>query len=392
MNDHFWNDLISNLPDPHILQTQEWGQVKQAYDWQPFYLAWAGEKNRMVFSSYLPELELKLNEVTAGRDRQSVSAAAMVLKKQVTRRGFAARLCILYCPKGPLMDWGNALLVQTVLTDLQNFARAQGAVFLKLDPDVVTGTGLPGAENETEGEHGLRVLEALSTRGWVFSADQIQFRNTVMLDVRQADDILLSRMKQKTRYNVRLGPKKGLQIREGGESDWPMLYQMYVETSVRDGFVIRDQAYYRSVWNLFKGRSAPLIAEMDGLAVAAVYLFQFAGRAYYIYGMSRDMHRELMPNYMLQFEAMRWAREHGCSIYDLWGAPDEFVETDSMWGVFRFKEGLGGTVRRTIGAWDYAPNRLWYWLYTRVVPRLLDIMRWRGRSRTRQQAADGLKD
>ncbi len=392
MNDHYWNDLISSLPGPHILQTWEWGQVKQGYGWQPIYLAWKGENRHLLFSSSLPELEKQLQGERSTGIGLEISAAALVLKKQVISRGFAAHLCILYCPKGPLLDWGDQPLVEKVLADLQQFARTQGAVFLKLDPDVVTGNGLPGSESDTPGEHGKKVLETIKQRGWVFSPDQIQFRNTVLLDVNAPDEVLLGRMKQKTRYNVRFGPKKGLLVREGGETDWPMLYQMYVETSVRDGFVIRDQAYYRSVWSFFKERSAPLIAELDGMAVAAVYLFQFAGRAYYIYGMSRDLHRDLMPNYMLQFEAMRWAREHGCSLYDLWGAPDEFADTDSMWGVFRFKEGLGGSVRRTIGAWDYAPSQLWYWLYTRVVPRLLDIMRWRGRSRTRQQAADGLKD
>ena len=163
-----------------------------------------------------------------------------------------------------------------------------------------------------------------------------------------------------------------------------MLYRMYAETSVRDGFVIRDQAYYQTVWKTFEHSSAALIAELDGEAVAAVYLFHFGGRAYYIYGMSREAQRDKMPNYMLQFEAMRWAREQGCRVYDLWGAPDEFNESDSLWGVFRFKEGLGGDVRRTLGAWDYAPNRLWYLAYTQVMPRVLNFMRSRGRARTRQ--------
>jgi peptidoglycan pentaglycine glycine transferase (the first glycine) len=119
-----------------------------------------------------------------------------------------------------------------------------------------------------------------------------------------------------------------------------------------------------------------------------VFLFHFAGRAYYLYGMSRDLHRELMPNYLLQWEAMKWARAQGCHVYDLWGAPDEFNEADSMWGVFRFKEGLGGYVLRTLGAWDYAPNPLWYTMYAKVMPKVLDVMRSRGKARVQQ----GLKD
>jgi lipid II:glycine glycyltransferase (peptidoglycan interpeptide bridge formation enzyme) len=128
----------------------------------------------------------------------------------------------------------------------------------------------------------------------------------------------------------------------------------------------------------------PLIAEVDGEPVAAIFVFYFAGRAYYVYGMSRGLHREKMPTYLLQWEAMKRARAKGCSEYDLWGAPEVFDETDSMWGVYRFKEGLGGQVVRTLGAWDYAPSPLWYKMYSDVMPRVLDIMRSRGKARTKQ--------
>ena len=160
---------------------------------------------------------------------------------------------------------------------------------------------------------------------------------------------------------------------------------------MRDGFVVREERYYRTVWETFMrpvdannaGPSAePLIAEVDGAPVAAVFIFYFARRAFYLYGMSREAHREKMPNYLLQWEAMKRAKARGCTSYDLWGAPDEFNESDSMWGVYRFKEGLGGQVVRTLGAWDFPTSRFWYKIYTQIVPRLLDIMRIRGRART----------
>jgi lipid II:glycine glycyltransferase (peptidoglycan interpeptide bridge formation enzyme) len=92
-----------------------------------------------------------------------------------------------------------------------------------------------------------------------------------------------------------------------------------------------------------------------------------------------------MPAYLLQWEAMKRAKARGCNVYDLWGAPDVFDKSDSMWGVYRFKEGFGGKVIRTLGAWDFAPNLFWYKMYSEVAPRLLDIMRARGKARTRQQ-------
>ena len=128
----------------------------------------------------------------------------------------------------------------------------------------------------------------------------------------------------------------------------------------------------------------PLIAEVAGEAIAAIFLFVFAGRGYYVYGMSRSLHREKMPTYLLQWEAIKRAKARGCVVYDLWGAPDAFDESDSMWGVYRFKEGLGGMVVRTLGAYDFVPNYLWYKLYADVMPRVLDVMRSRGRARTRQ--------
>jgi lipid II:glycine glycyltransferase (peptidoglycan interpeptide bridge formation enzyme) len=168
-----------------------------------------------------------------------------------------------------------------------------------------------------------------------------------------------------------------------------MLYKMYAETSVRDGFVIRDESYYQTVWGTFMESDSPgcepLIAEVDWEPVAAIFVFYFAKRAYYLYGMSREVHREKMPNYVLQWEAMRRAKAAGCNAYDLWGAPDKFDESDSMWGVFRFKQGLGGDVVRTLGAWDYTPRPFWYKMYSEVIPRVLDFMRSRGRSRTKQE-------
>jgi lipid II:glycine glycyltransferase (peptidoglycan interpeptide bridge formation enzyme) len=94
-----------------------------------------------------------------------------------------------------------------------------------------------------------------------------------------------------------------------------------------------------------------------------------------------------MPTYLLQWEAMKRARAKGCNVYDLWGAPDVFDESDSMWGVYRFKEGLGGKVVRTLGAWDFAPNPVWYKLYSEIIPRVLDVMRSRGKTKTRQSLA-----
>ncbi len=364
-----WDELITQFPEPHFLQTTEWAQVKANYGWQPMPFIW--------------------------HDDEKIVAATMILKRTIPLGGFAARLSVLYAPKGPLMDWADDALRERVLGDLQDFAKKQGAIFIKIDPDVRLGTGIPEDMGEEKYAEGALWQQSLAKRGWRYSDDQIQFRNTVLIDLTPSEDDILMRMKSKTRYNIRLAERKGVTVRAGTPNDWAMLYKMYAETSVRDGFAIRDENYYKTVWSTFQPSNLqpatlnlpicePLIAEVDGEPVAAIVVFYFAKRAYYVYGMSTINHRNKMPTYLLQWAAMQRAKERGCTAYDLWGAPEVFDESDSMWGVYRFKEGLGGEVVRTLGAWDYAQNPFWYKLYTEVIPRVLDVMRSRGKRKTKQ--------
>ena len=368
-----WNELIASLPMPHLLQTWEWSQVKSRYGWKAMPFVWYDSQG----SAQIP------------------ICAAMVLKRSIAIGGFAAKLCVLYIPKGPNLDWNDVPLRSRVLKDLMALAKRQGAIFLKIDPDVVLGTGQPGAQGSIENKEGYTVKSDLEQNGWFFSQDQIQFRNTVLINLVSSEEELLSNMKQKTRYNIRLAQKKGVSVRPGTTADFHLLYKMYAETSVRDGFLIRGEDYYQTVWNTFgqppaSGHSyatpfsEPLIAEVDNQPIGAVSMFYFSGQAIYLFGMSRTEHREKMPNYLLQWEAMRRAKALGCTVYNLWGAPDNFNENDGLWNVFRFKEGLGGYVSRTLGAWDFTPNPIWYKLYTQTLPKIMDVMRSRGKAKTRQ--------
>jgi lipid II:glycine glycyltransferase (peptidoglycan interpeptide bridge formation enzyme) len=135
--------------------------------------------------------------------------------------------------------------------------------------------------------------------------------------------------------------------------------------------------YYREAWPRFieAGLATAFLAEWQGQPLAGLVLFHFGPKAWYFYGMSSDVERDRMPTYLLQWEAIRWAKAHGCATYDFWGAPDEFTESDPLWGVYRFKDGFGGTVVRHIGAWDYAPSPLLYRAYERLMPLLLALVR-----------------
>jgi peptidoglycan pentaglycine glycine transferase (the first glycine) len=378
---HEWNQLIASLPTSHLLQTWEWSQVKVKYGWQAMPFVWSGRPAAV--------------SQPGSKESCQVVAAAMVLKRSFPIGGFAKRMCVLYIPKGPLMDWSDSTLRLRVLADLRALAKDQGAIFVKADPDVSLGTGIPGTRTAIEDKAGQEVRQELLQQGWKFSQDQIQFRNTVLIDLGPSENDLLAHMKQKTRYNLRLAQKKGVTVRIGKLEDLPQLYRMYAETSVRDGFLIRTEDYYQSVWHIFdkpspvmRSSSTPfhqaLIAEVEGQPVAALSLFYFAGQAIYLFGMSRDQQREKMPNHLLQWEAIRQAKALGCRIYNLWGAPDQFDESDGLWGVFRFKEGLGGYILRTIGAWDFTPSPFLYKLYTQTLPKVMDVMRVRGKAKTKQ--------
>ena len=356
-----WNDLIRDLPGAHALQTAQWGQVKAGFGWLPHHLVW-----RNSFGD--------------------VHAAVLVLQRRVPARGFGLNLSVMYAPRGPLLDWSDEALANRVLDDLETFAKHEGAIFIKIDPDLPILYGIPGEEGAMKNPAGEAIKATLAKRGWRFSDEQIQFRNTVTVDLTADKEDMLMRMKSKTRYNIRLAKRRGVEIRKGGVDDIDLLYNMYAHTAVRDDFLIRHKGYYQAVWGAFlkAGLAAPLIAEVEGQPVGAVVIFTFGGRAWYIHGMSLDEHREKMFNYRLQWAGMLEAKEAGCHTYDMWGAPDHFNEEDPLWGVYRFKDGFGGQVECTLGAWDYPIRPFFYRLYSQILPRILGWMRRRGKSATKR--------
>lgn len=341
-----WNNALRALPYAHVLQTWEWGEFKRATTgWQP---------QRIAFR----------------RAGQIVALASVGVRS-------IGPLRVMYVPKGPALAYEDAGLLAEALDALQGMARRGFAIWLKIDPDVIGWTGIPGEADEQADPSGQAAQAALRARGWRFSGDQVQFRNTVVIDLSADEDSLLAQMSQNTRRKVRTAEKKGVTVRAAALDDLPILYELYRITGERDRFLIRPPQYYQHAWRAFMeaGLAHALIAEFAGRPIAHVILFHFGRTCWYFYGASANEERERMPNYLLQWEAMRWAKAQGYTRYDLWGAPDDFVEGDPLWGVFQFKRGFRGTVTRHIGAWDYAPYPPLYAAYTRLWPRVLSLMR-----------------
>jgi lipid II:glycine glycyltransferase (peptidoglycan interpeptide bridge formation enzyme) len=179
-------------------------------------------------------------------------------------------------------------------------------------------------------------------------------------------------MKQKTRYNIRLAEKKEIRIIESNRVD--IFNELMHATGERNAFGIHEDCYYQRAYELFKpdGLCTLLLAMYEDNPLAGLMVFKHGKRAWYLYGASNDQERNRMPTYLLQWAAMQWAKRQGCEEYDLWGIPDapedvlekDFTSrNDGLWGVYRFKRGYGGEIKRTAGAWDKVYNTPLYLAY-----------------------------
>lgn len=327
-----WDASLRTLPFPHVLQSWMWGELKGSRGWNALRFLWRID------------------------DRPIAAAQLLVLERGRVRLG--------YIPKGPVLDWTDKPVVDQVLASLAAYASEQGLLLLKIDPDIP-------ANNAVGRIAGARLVH----QGWRASFEQIQLRNTMVLDLGPDLDQLMKQMKPKWRYNIQLAVRRGVTVREAHDDDWPLMWEMYAETAARDGFVIRERPYYLEVWAQFKdaGLSWPLVAEVNGVPIAMAIPFHYGNCVWYMYGASRVVYRHLMPNHLLQWEIIRRAKAAGCTRYDLWGAPDRLDTSDPRWGLYRFKEGFGAVFVPHIGAYDYTPHPWLYRLYAFVRPRAVAL-------------------
>lgn len=323
LNKEDWDAFISRHPEAHILQTTNWGDLKSTFGWE---VVWVVEGD----------------------------AGAQILFRKLPF-GYS----LGYIPKGPVGEsWENLWPL------VDQICQENRAVFLKVEPDL------------WEDASPSDLLSNFS--GFVRSRHVIQPPRTLVINLRGDEEQILARMKQKTRYNIRLALRKGVIAHTSSALN---TFSDLIEiTGERDEFGTHSGDYYRMAYELFHphGACELFVAEFEHQPLAAIMVFALGKRAWYFYGASSNQHRNRMPTYLLQWEAIRWAREQGCLEYDLWGIPD-FDETtlesnftnrsDGLWGVYRFKRGFGGDIRRAVGPWDrvYQPflYRLYQWWVSR---------------------------
>jgi lipid II:glycine glycyltransferase (peptidoglycan interpeptide bridge formation enzyme) len=304
---------------------------------------------------------------------EKILAGAQVLFRQM------AGLSIAYVPKGPLVDWSDTRLTKALLDTLRNATRKRRAIYLKIEPNLLTDSAL---EMRLRNDFGFRL-----------SSETVQPRSTIRVDLSVSPEKMLERMKPKTRYNIRLAERRGVTCRMAdltSPSDFNQFYNLMEVTGQRDNFGVHSPNYYQDAWETFassppgSGNGALWLAEFEGQVVAGVMAFTFGAEGAYLYGASSNEHRREMPTYLLQWKAMQWAKEQGARYYDFWGIPDDISEgseeeersepenknvRDGLWGVYRFKQGFGGEIVRYAGSFDLVYNRPMYLLWQRLQSR-----------------------
>ncbi len=313
-----WAQFIQQHSDAHLLQTPTWGVLKTSFGWTPQYIQ-QGDLGAMVLFRRLP-----------------------------------FGLSVAYIPRGPVGsgDWA------AFWPGVDDLCREENAIFLRVEPDIWEPVNPDFA--------------SVNLPGFTTTQQTIQPPRTVMVSLAESEEDLLTAMKSKTRYNIRLAERKDVVVKPS--DDVAAFHHMMLTTGERDAFGIHSLSYYQKAYDLFaaQGKCALLIASYEEKPLAGLMVFAHEQTAWYLYGASTNEERNRMPTYLLQWEAMRWAKSRGCTRYDLWGVPDlpedaleeQFTDrSDGLWGVYRFKRGFGGEVRRTIGAWDKIYRTALYRLY-----------------------------
>ena len=333
-DDATWDAFVAGSPGGHLLQTSRWGHLKVQFGWTA--------------------------ERVALMQGDSPIAGAQVLYRALP---FGQTLA--YVARGPVVDWDDTDVVMALLRALRAAARRRRAFCLKIEPDLI------------DHPNRARGLVALGLRPSLLT---LQPRSTILVDLCRTEDDLLARMKPKCRYNIRLASRKGVVVRDATEADLPLFVRLLEETARREKFVVHSGDYYSRAYRLFvpSGSARLLLAAHEGSVLAGIMVFASGRKGWYLYGASGNVHRNLMPNHLLQWRAMQWARSSGCTSYDLWGIPDEVGQdpenftrtftdhTGDLWGVYRFKQGFGGQVVRYVGAYDDVYHDLPYQFYHRL--------------------------
>jgi peptidoglycan pentaglycine glycine transferase (the first glycine) len=334
-----FNSFMTTGPKSHVLQSYEWGEVKQSTGWEPL--------------RFLIEQDGKF------------VAGVSVLKRTLPIPGKS----IFYIPRGPVIDYKDRAALSFMFRNLIEQARKHGAILIKIDPD------LPA--DDIEVRNNLKSLGfVLVGEGLNFEGIQPKFVFRLPLD-KPLDDIF-AEFTPKTRYNIRLSKRRGVKIIEDCTKDMlKPFYDILKITCERDKFLVRSYEYFESLWDnlVERGLAKLFMAEYEGRFIAGTLAFIFGDKAWYIYGASANEARNVMPNYSLQWHMIKWAKESGCTMYDFRGVSGDLSPDNPLYGLYRFKKGFNGEFTEFMGEMDMPLSRTLYWAWVKGVPMLRKVRR-----------------
>lgn len=344
---HVWDTFVAQHPRCNLLQCSPWGVLKATAGWRTQRIAVLGQGQG--------------NDTTAPAHHLLAGAQLLV------RTRYA--LSVVYIPRGPLLS-GDPAVDTLLLTTIEHVARRHRAVFLRLEPNVLE------TDPEADTLHSWLLLNGFQP------ADPIQPRSTIHLDLAQPTERLFAGFRKGHRADIRRAGRQNVTVRAGHGGDIDSFYAILQSTGKRADFGIHTSAYYRLAWDAAGDKSVLLLAEQDGAATAAHMVFADGTTGYYLYSGATEAGLKSGANHLLQWHAMQWAKERGCTHYDLWGIPDALgraaaatdetqraaleaeAQHDPLIGVYRFKKGFGGAVVRYLPAYDkvYMPPLYALWL------------------------------
>ena len=147
--------------------------------------------------------------------------------------------------------------------------------------------------------------------------------------------------------------KHGVEIRVVGQEYLDDFVRIMQTTGERDGFNVRPKAYFARMLDALGEHVRMYMAFYQDQPISGAITTNYAGKTCYVYGASDNVYRNVMPNYLIQWEMIKWAIETGCAIYDFQGVSGNMDENGHMYGLYRFKRGFNGTLDELAGEFDY---------------------------------------
>ena len=296
-------NFLQNNPKTNFMQSPEWAKVKT--EWK--------------------------NEFIIVKDENgNIKGTMSILLRKTPIFG----RYIMYAPRGFMCDVHDKETLKKLTEKATEIAKKYKAFIFRLDPDVL--------QSDEEFKNIIKELGYKTKKNIKDINQVIQPKYVFRLDVKNKTEVqLLKSIESKTRYNIRLATKKGVTTRVGTRDDLKIFYDIMKTTGSRDDFFIRPLSYFQKIYDSMGPEHVRLIiAEYENEPIAAVLPILYGNKVWYLYGGSSNKHRNLMPNYLLQWEMIKWALENKCDWYDFRGVSGFKSENDPQYGVYKFKKGF----------------------------------------------------